>query len=225
MGFIFLVLIIGALIAAIWGRSVAKGFVVVVLGGAAILLGCLVLFIGVLLLTVPRTDMSHAHGAWDTPPPGRSAFTSSGTNSPAAASGTDGVPAALQSPATAAPAVLAPSVPAVPAPVTIVRLRVGIITRDLTSSEDGAIGLRPGVGQCVTSVAPGSGAAAGNVLPGDQITKVYVHGTWYWVATQGDITQAVEASPAGSVTWMEMLRYGRVYRVGLRSAAYVVGSR
>ena len=223
MGFIVLVLVIGTLIAAIWGRSVAQGFVAVVLGGAAVLLGGLVLLVGVLLVITPSTNMSRAHGAWDAPPPGRNPFST--TPRPYYAPPAESADNSSSAPANAssAPTNPAPVVtPAVPSPLNIVRPQVGIAMRPLTLGEDMAIGLRPGIGQCVTYVAPGSGAAAANVIPGDEITKVYVRNTWYWVATQGTVTQAVEASPAGSWTWMEMLRNGRIYRVRLQSAACVV---
>lgn len=62
MEFIVWTLILGALIAAIWGRHVAQGFVPVVLSGAAILLGRLTLIVGVLLFTVKPTDMGHGAG-------------------------------------------------------------------------------------------------------------------------------------------------------------------
>ncbi len=217
MGFIVLVLVIGTLIAAIWGRSVAQGFVSIVLGGAAVLLGCLVLFIGVLLFTTPSTDMRHAHGAWDAPPPGQNPLSTEPKPYYAPPVTSTSSSSLVQ------PNVSPPATPTVPKTVNIVRPRVGIAMRSLTPEEDSAVGLRAGIGQYVTYVVPGGGAAAANVVPGDEITKVYVHGEWYWVATQDNVTQAVEASPAGSWTWIEMLRYGRIYRVRLRSAAYVVG--
>ncbi len=216
MGFIVLVLVIGTLIAAIWGRSVAQGYVAVVLGGAAVLLGGLVLLIGVLLVITPSTNMSRAHGAWDAPPPGQNPFSTAPRPyyAPPTASTSSSSPVQ--------PNVSPPATPIVPNTVNIVRPRVGIAMRSLTPEEDSAVGLRAGIGQCVTYVVPGGGAAAANVVPGDEITKVYVRNTWYWVATQGTVTQAVEASPAGSWTWMEMLRNGRIYRVRLQSAACVV---
>ena len=83
MGFVFLVLLIGALIAAIFGRSAAQGFVAVLLGGAAVLIGLLVLVVAVILFTTPSTDMSHAHGGWDASSPSTS---SPSTSSPSTSS-------------------------------------------------------------------------------------------------------------------------------------------
>lgn len=244
-GFLMLVLVIGALLARIYGRGVAQGFVTGTFMLVSVGMGLLILFVGFLLLITPSWRTQH-------PPdpnyyPGQN-VAASGISSPGNSATARAVqpqaipyqspqertnsfsgspqPYIAPSPGTSNTSPVGPSPMIAPmVPINIIRPRVGIAMRPLTPEEDAMIGLRSGIGQCVTSVLPGSGAAAANVIPGDAIIRVYVHGVWYWVATQNNITQAVEASPSGSWTWMEMLHYGRIYRVRLQSAACVVGSR
>ena len=244
-GFLMLVLVIGSLLARVYGRGVAQGFVTGTFMLVSVGIGFLILFVGFLLLITPSWRTQH-------PPdpnyyPGQnvaaSGISSPGNSATARAVQPQAIPyqspqertnpfSGSPQPYIAPPPETSNTSPAGPSPmiapmvpINIIRPRVGIVMRSLTPGEDAAIGLRAGIGQCVTSVLPGGGAAAANVIPGDEITKVYVRNTWFWVATQDTVTQAVEASPAGSWTWMEMLRNGRIYRVRLRSAACVVGSR
>ena len=194
MGFIFLVLLVGALIAAIWGRSSAQGFVAIVLGGGAILTGLAVIVLAIFLFTTQPTNMSRAHGAWDT----ASASTTGVTNY------NMGVPAASYTP------------PATPA--STVMPIVGIQAQMMTASQDASVGLVAGYGVSVAHIIPGSPAEQAHVQAGDFITKV--NGSW--ITGPSDIQNAVRAYPAGTYHSLELLRDNHIYDIKVESQNYTV---
>lgn len=197
VGLGILVLIVGALFAAVYGRGVAQGVLTAAVMLGSVSVGAFTLFVGFLILVTP---------SW------RPQVRPAPYVLPAAETPTQNSAPADQRSGTA---------PAQVAPMTVVR--VGLFTRMLTSEEDARIGLYPApgypwpVGLCVVGVAPGSGAAEAGIRPGDFVTKVFASGQWRWITAQDGLTNAVEAAPAGAFTWIELVRGGRIYWAAMRA--------
>lgn len=205
IGFLLLLLVVAALLSAIYGRGVAQGLVTGVFMLGSVAVGAFTLFIGFLILVTPSWRPQERPAPYVLP----AVETHAQISAPVG-----------QKSGTA---------PARVAPMTVVR--VGVFARMLTTEEDARIGLHPApgypwpVGLCVVGVFPGSGAAEAGVRPGDFMTKVVYGGRWRWITAQDGLTDAVEATPAGAFTWVESVRGEGVYRLAMWSRTYTVPAR